>query len=59
MKKSVIQCLARIISSSKQFQEEYCFKIVQVGAPQAIHELINAINKNSEAMRVFYPNLID
>jgi len=52
---SVIQCLARIISSSKQFQEEYCFKIVQVGAPQAIHELINAINKNSEAMRLTMP----
>jgi len=49
-----MECLIRIINSSKLFQEEYCFKIAQVGAPQAIHELINAINRNSEAMRVFY-----
>ena len=54
----MIQCLARIISSSKQFQEEYCFKIVQVGAPHAIHELINAINRNSEAMRVLLSQII-
>jgi len=53
----VVECLVRIITSSKQFQEEYCFKIVEVGAPLALHDLINTINKNSEAMRVYYLNL--
>jgi len=52
---SVVECLVRIISSSKQFQEEYCQKIIEVGAPLALHELINTINKNSEAMRLTMP----